>query len=174
MLMNRCSNCNRETKNKKYCSRSCSASVNNRGLLRNQPGGTVQARATILCRACASPISQKAKIYCSVSCQAKFQTQQMIQNWIDGTWDGSDSQGASRVLKKYLIEQSGNKCSKCKWDRINPVTNKVPLEINHIDGDAYNNRQENLEVLCPNCHSLTPNYKALNKNGKRRYRKNEI
>jgi 5-methylcytosine-specific restriction endonuclease McrA len=49
------------------------------------------------------------------------------------------------------------------------VTKLPPLEINHIDGNASNTWEENLEVLCPNCHSLTTNYKNHNKgNGKRK------
>ncbi|MFW5895280.1 MAG: HNH endonuclease [archaeon] len=36
------------------------------------------------------------------------------------------------------------------------------LEIEHIDGNAKNNREENLDLICPNCHSLTSTYKALN------------
>lgn len=44
------------------------------------------------------------------------------------------------------------------------MTGKVPLEIHHIDGNYLNNNISNLQVLCPNCHSLTSNYKALNNN----------
>ena len=43
------------------------------------------------------------------------------------------------------------------------------LQVNHIDGNYKNNREENLELLCPNCHSLTPNYRSLNR-GKGRKR----
>ena len=51
---------------------------------------------------------------------------------------------------------------------MNPTTNKIPLEIHHIDGDYENNKLENLQVLCPNCHSLTPNFKALNNSERQR------
>jgi len=46
---------------------------------------------------------------------------------------------------------------------INPVTGKSPLEVNHLDGCFTNNQEDNLEVLCPNCHSLTPSYRSLNR-----------
>ena len=36
-------------------------------------------------------------------------------------------------------------------------------EIHHIDGNHYNNEESNLQLLCPNCHSLTPTFGALNK-----------
>ena len=35
---------------------------------------------------------------------------------------------------------------------------RIPLEIHHIDGDCTNNKMENLQLLCPNCHSLTSNF----------------
>ena len=50
----------------------------------------------------------------------------------------------------------------CGWNKINPITNKVPIELEHIDGNSENNSLDNLKLLCPNCHSLTPTYKALN------------
>jgi hypothetical protein len=61
-----------------------------------------------------------------------------------------------------LIAKYGERCSQCGWAERNPVTGKVPITIDHIDGDWNNNREENLRLLCPNCHSLTPTYQALN------------
>ena len=69
------------------------------------------------------------------------------------------------------MDQAGNKCTLCGWGEKNPVTNSVPLEVNHIDGDAFNNSPDNLQIVCPNCHSLTPNFRALNKSATRIYRK---
>ena len=64
------------------------------------------------------------------------------------------------------------KCLNCKKKtdnpKKNPITGKVPLTINHIDGNPRNNNPDNLEVLCPNCHALTPNYGALNKGNSNR------
>lgn len=66
-------------------------------------------------------------------------------------------------IKKYLIEEAGNKCSECGWNKPNPITGRPSLEIDHIDGNNRNNVRTNLRVLCPNCHSLTPTWKSLNK-----------
>ncbi|TFG24210.1 MAG: hypothetical protein EU529_04875 [Promethearchaeota archaeon] len=55
-------------------------------------------------------------------------------------------------------------CPKCRRHEINPYTRKSPLDIHHIDGNRQNNRPENLELLCPNCHALTPNYKGSKNN----------
>jgi 5-methylcytosine-specific restriction endonuclease McrA len=61
----------------------------------------------------------------------------------------------------------------CGWDKINPITNNVPIELEHIDGDSTNNSLENLKLLCPNCHSLTPTFGALNK-GNGRWSKRKL
>ena len=73
----------------------------------------------------------------------------------------------SENVKRYIREKFDNKCCECGWDKINHVTGRSPLEVHHIDGNYKNNLEENLVLLCPNCHSLTENYKALNKNGRK-------
>lgn len=64
----------------------------------------------------------------------------------------------------YLKEKYNNSCQICGWNKVNPFTGLVPLQIHHIDGDCLNNKEENLQLLCPNCHSLTDNYGSRNKN----------
>ena len=48
------------------------------------------------------------------------------------------------------------------------VEGYLPLELDHINGDRYDNRLENLRVLCPNCHSLTPTHRGRSGKGKKR------
>lgn len=71
--------------------------------------------------------------------------------------------GISQHLAKYIKEKYSNRCARCGWQEVNPYTGNVPLEIEHIDGDFTNNSEENLTLLCPNCHSLTPTYKGANR-----------
>jgi RNase P subunit RPR2 len=66
-------------------------------------------------------------------------------------------------VRRYLIEQGGERCSRCGWHERHPITGRVPLEIDHLDGNYANNSLSNVRLLCPNCHALTPTYRALNK-----------
>ena len=38
----------------------------------------------------------------------------------------------------------------------------MPTNLHHINGDRFDNRIDNLKILCPNCHALTPNYGSKN------------
>jgi Zn finger protein HypA/HybF involved in hydrogenase expression len=67
------------------------------------------------------------------------------------------------IAKRFLIEKHGAKCFNCNWSETNVHTGKVPIELDHKDGNCSNNRLDNLRLLCPNCHSLTSTYKGGNK-----------
>lgn len=68
-------------------------------------------------------------------------------------------------LKKRLILEGyiEDKCEKCGWHEKPEGAEFTPCELHHKDGDSSNHRRENLELICPNCHSLTPTYRAKNK-----------
>ena len=87
-----------------------------------------------------------------------------IYLWKKGELDGSRGKTATaHWLRDYLLEKYDYKCSSCGWGETNTFTGKIPLELEHIDGDFTNNKEENLTIVCPNCHSLTATYKGANK-----------
>lgn len=100
---------------------------------------------------------------------AKKRYDEFIIRWKKGEESGFKGKtSTSRHIRRYLFERANNKCEVCGWDSVNKTTGKIPLEINHKDGNFRNNKEENLELLCPNCHSLTSNFRSLNKNGRPR------
>lgn len=77
-----------------------------------------------------------------------------------------------------VLAERGEKCEKCGWEEKNPYYNKIPVQVNHKNGDREDNRPENLEVLCPNCHALSEHHMfygrshkgTWGKKGTKRYR----
>jgi hypothetical protein len=76
-----------------------------------------------------------------------------LKNWSNYT--------RSTNLKAHLIKKFGHQCQKCKNETWNdqPIT----LELHHVDGNRTNNAIENLQLLCPNCHSCTDNWRGRKK-----------
>ena len=69
----------------------------------------------------------------------------------------------SNSLKKRLLAE-GLKQHKCECCGITEWNGQLaPIELDHIDGNRYNNTIENLRILCPNCHAQTDTYRGKNK-----------
>ena len=110
--------------------------------------------------------------YCSISCQKEHEYKEYIKKWKQGNADGLRGEyQISMYIKTYLFKKFNNKCAKCGWGERNKFTGKIPLEVEHIDGNYKNNNEDNLTLLCPNCHSLTSTYKGANLNNGRKTRK---
>ena len=96
-------------------------------------------------------------------------------------WSKGLSLGSKRPLSEYLILnepyksniQSGQlrlrlisegikskRCERCTLESWQDEP--VPLELHHMNGNHDDNRIENLQILCPNCHALTKNYRGKN------------
>ena len=124
------------------------------------------------CLYCNKPLVGRQKVFCSNKCQSEKRYLDWVERW------RSDQSAAirgeyqvSNYLKRYLLEKYDYKCSLCGWSKINPYSGTLPLEVEHIDGNFLNNNEDNLMILCPNCHSLTKNYKGANKGLGRKARK---
>lgn len=149
----------------KFCSSRCAALVNNskrRGLI-------VKSR----CLSCGEAPRRESYKYCSNQCQKDYEYKAYIRGWKNGQAGGNRgiiTKILSRHIKRYLKEKYKDECSLCGWNKRHPITGVIPIEIDHIDGDSENNKEENLRLICPNCHSLTSNFRNLNRGKGRSWR----
>lgn len=154
----------------RFCSHKCSAIVN------NQKRSGVKHCLWYLCE----EELNFGKKYCSREHGALHRNKEYIEDWLAGRINPQSEYSVPPRIRKFLMEESGYRCSAptCAvpggWSEINPTTGKIPLTIDHIDGNARNNSRDNLRVLCPSCHALTPTYGGLNKGSGRSYRYSKI
>ena len=68
-------------------------------------------------------------------------------------------------LKKRLIDEHiiNDCCAICGWNKKRPGDIYTPCELHHKDGNPHNHNLNNLILICPNCHSLTDNYRSKNR-----------
>lgn len=160
----------------KFCSHSCSSSFNNRKRLKvTHIKKDTRKRKRInyisnnkFCLMCGKNLFTHQDKFCSSECNIKHKLEEYIKKWKSGDVTGlSGEYGISGYIKRYMFKKHNNSCQICGWNEVNPYTNKIPLEIHHVDGNYLNNNEENLQLLCPNCHALTSTYKAANKNGRK-------
>tara|TARA_R110000868_G_scaffold53191_1_gene167214 strand:- start:188 stop:640 length:453 start_codon:yes stop_codon:yes gene_type:complete len=60
-----------------------------------------------------------------------------------------------------IIKEQDYKCIKCSLSEW--LGNPISFEIDHKDGNNANDSRENLEAMCPNCHSTTDTWRGRNK-----------
>ena len=129
--------------NPKFCCQSCAASYNN--LLRppkhNKP-----------CAWCSNITTNKR--FCSTSCGGNHRRHETETKALAGVGKGTG-------IRRILLKTQNNGCATCKNDTW--LDRAIHLELDHIDGNADNWAPTNLRLICPNCHSQTPTFKAKNK-----------
>lgn len=126
------------------------------------------------CLMCGDLCKSTKTRFCSQRCYSDHRAHQYVTEWKEGKQAGckpGDEEVLSNYIRNYLIEQSGDKCSLCGWNKVNPSLGHCPLQVDHIDGNSRNHRPENLRVVCPNCHSLSPHHMILNRGRGRRNRR---
>lgn len=124
------------------------------------------------CLVCHKLLEKRQQKFCSHKCQREYEQKEWEKRWKEGKETGiTGKYGISDYLRTYLFKKYNNKCARCGWGEINSYTNRIPLEVEYIDGNYLNNSEENLILLCPNCHSLTATYKGANKGNGRKERK---
>lgn len=94
-------------------------------------------------------------------------------NYDYSTFTNNSIKKNGKTTLKAIINLRGRKCENCgivEW-----LGQPINLEIHHIDGNHNNNELENIQLLCPNCHSYTNNYCGKNiNNGKVKVKDEEL
>jgi 5-methylcytosine-specific restriction endonuclease McrA len=112
---------------------------------------------------------RRLKVFCTNACQQAHRRRVLLDAWLEtGVCGRTSYQG--HYVREYLSEQQGGRCAICGIDDTwNGVT--LALIVDHVNGDATNDRRENLRLICPNCDSQLPTFKARNRGRGRYYRR---
>ena len=138
-----------DDRNKKFCNRSCSAAHNN-----SKRGKTVKW----YCETCAKEhvtLAHKVQKYCNSQCQHTKTRETTFLRLVDGKLQHRG------IIRSAFIRKYGHKCFNCELETWQG--HPIPLEVDHIDGNAGNNDFSNLRLLCANCHGITETWKGRNK-----------
>ena len=112
--------------------------------------------------------------YCSHECYVDAQRKKSVEEWKNGTATGHDKRYKIKpLIREYFLKRAEYKCERCEFSGVNPYTGKSILQLHHKDGNAANVSEENIEVLCPNCHAMTENFGSRNKSSVKKYKKKE-
>jgi hypothetical protein len=113
---------------------------------------------------CGNRVKSNVAKYCSLKCQKDEQYRAFVRRWLSGEVDGTTTglDVPSLNIRRYMIEKCGERCQMCGWAERNPRTGRIPIHLDHIDGNARNNAERNLRLLCPNHHALTETFGNAN------------
>ena len=126
-----------------------------------------------ICKNCGKEIilyKSSKGLFCSNKCQQEFRHKEEYKKILTGDESIMRANYSPRNFKKDILNEQGGECA-IEGCHCKPEWNGKPLVfvLDHIDGDASNNKRDNLRMICPNCDSQLDTFKSKNKNGARHY-----
>ena len=141
-----------------FCNHSCAAMYNN----------TQRGKIEKSCPACLKkfyPQKGNAGKFCSRQCNFQYKKKLLYDKIL--TTDGKGI--SNQTLRQFLIQTRGQKCEICGIDKW--LEKPLIVIMDHIDGHHENDSLKNLRLICSNCDTTLPTYKARNKGNERQYRR---
>ena len=115
------------------------------------------------CLSCDSNIPFKGYTYnhkyCNNQCQGNHRSKQADEKNFAKLLEGKLANRP--MIRRLLGEMKGYHCDCCnltEW-----LGKEIVLQVDHINGDPYNNNLDNLRLICPNCHSQTETFAGANR-----------
>ena len=160
-----CENCKNEftvgktkkEEGRKFCSISCS----NSGVDRWK-GKRIAKKKT--CKNCSKELDKRT-VFCNNECYRDHHNKLQLEKIKNGELKDTNRS----TIKRLLILDRGHECEVCKNTEWNGK--KIPITLDHIDGNSKNNLESNFRLICPNCDAQLPTYKGGNKGNGRKYRR---
>ena len=159
-----CLQCNTETTNPKFCSKSCAAKYNN-------SISPKRRKVTEVCKYCGIKTPRRDYHFCNKTCKESFRLSSLTKSFESkGIIPTENGYVNTQQVKTFLTQKFGHKCHICN---ISDWQGKPLLMVlDHVDGNSENWSLANLRLICSNCDSQLPTYKARNTgNGRHSRRK---
>jgi hypothetical protein len=160
-----CENCKKEftvgTTKKEAARKFCSITCSNSGVDRWAGKRTSKKK---ICKNCNKELNKRT-VFCNDVCYRDHHNKVQLEKIKNGELKDTNRS----TIKRLLILERGHKCEICKNTEWNGK--KIPITLDHIDGNSENNLESNFRLVCPNCDAQLPTYKGGNKGNGRKYRR---